>query len=138
MPVLMQVCAIAITIAVIAVSIALIRTLNRLMVTTDELTRTAETIRSSVAQAEAMTRQLRELATDVRSIVPPIQKVANRFGDLGERAAGISNALFAEVEAPVRNTLALITGLRTGARTLLGAISHRVSQSQSNGGYRHE
>jgi len=115
-----------------------VRALNRLMVTTDELTRTAETIRSSVAQAEAMTRQLRELATDVQSIVPPIQKVADRFGDLGERAADISHALFAEVETPVRNTLALITGIRTGTRTFLSALSHRVGQTHTNGGYRHE
>jgi len=137
MPVLLQVCAVIVTLAIVAIALAVTRAMTRFVVASDEFTRTAETIRSSVAQAEAMTRQLRELANELESIVPPIKKVATRFGDLGERAAGITSAVLSEVEAPVRNTLALITGVRTGTRSLLGAITRRMGQP-TNGGYPHE
>ena len=138
MPLILQICAVIVTIAVIAVAFALIKALNRFSTASDEITRTAETVRSSVAQAEAMTRQLRELANELESIVPPIQRVARRFGDIGEQAAGITQAVLNEVEAPVRNTMALITGVRTGTRSLLDALARRTGQTHTNGGYRHE
>jgi len=138
MSLILQICAVVVTIAVIAMAFALIKAMNRFSIASDEITRTAETIRSSVAQAEAMTRQLRELANELESIVPPLQRVARRFGDIGDRAAGITEAVLNEVEAPVRNTMALITGVRTGTRSLLGALARRAGQTQANGGYRHE
>jgi len=131
MPLILQICAVIVTIAVIAVAFALIKALNR-------FSTASETVRSSVAQAEAMTRQLRELANELESIVPPIQRVARRFGDIGEQAAGITQAVLNEVEAPVRNTMALITGVRTGTRSLLDALARRTGQTHTNGGYRHE
>ena len=137
MPVLLQICAVVFTVAIVAIAVAVTRAMGRVVVASDEFARTAETIRTTAAQAEAMTRQLRELADELKTIVPPIQRVANRFGNLGERAAGITDAVLSEVEAPVRNTLALITGVRTGTRSLLGAITRRMGQP-TNGGYPHE
>lgn len=139
MPVLLQVCAVLVTLAVIAVAISVTRAVNRFVLLSDEFSRTNETIRSSVAQAEAMTRQLRELVNEVQSIVPPIKRVADRVGEIGERTVGLTNAILSEVENPVRNTLALITGVRTGTRSLLGALARRVGRpTPTNGGYRHE
>ena len=134
MPVLLQICAVLVTLAVIVIAVSVIRAVNRFVLLSDEFSRTNETIRSSVAQAEAMTRQLRELANEVQSIVPPIKRVADRVGDIGERATGLTSAVLAEVENPLRNTLALLTGVRTGTRSLLGALARRVGQTSTNGG----
>lgn len=137
MSVLLATCAVVVTLAIAAIAIATIRAMRRFEETADEFQRTAEAIRASVVEAEAVTRQIQELAGALEGVVPPLKQAAHRFADLSDRAVSMSNVVLNQVEGPIRNTAALITGVRSGTRSLLSALTRRTSSSNSNGGYDH-
>jgi len=137
MSALMQVCAVIVTLAIATIAIATIRAMRRFEVASHEFTRMAETIRESALQAEIVTRQLQDLAVAMQSVMPPIRNAASRLEALTERATDVSHAMLDQVESPIRNTLAVLTGLRAGTRSLLGSLGRRAGHQQSNGGYDH-
>jgi len=67
-----------------------------------------------------------------------VRRAAARIDEVAERAMRASHAVLDEVEPPLRNTLAVLAGLRTGTRSLIGALSRRANHMQSNGGNNHE
>jgi hypothetical protein len=138
MPVLMQICAVAVTLAIVGIAIATIRAMRRFEVTSHEFSRTAEKVRETVAQAEMVTRQLQDIAVSVQSTLTPVRNAAHRLAAVADRVTEVSNVIVDQVETPVRNTLAVLTGLRTGTRSLLGSLARRVGIRHSNGGYPHE
>jgi hypothetical protein len=135
MPVLIQVCAVAVTLAIVGIAIATIRAMRRFEVTAHEFSRTAEKVRETVAQAEQVTKQLQDIAVSVQSTLSPVRSAASRLAAVADRVTDVSNVIVDQVEIPVRNTLAVLTGLRTGTRSFLGSLVRRVGARHSNGGY---
>ena len=135
---LVQLCIVAATLAMVAIAIAAIRAMMRFEAATHEFTRTAETVRDSVEHAEAVTRQVEDLVASMQSAMAPVRRAAARIDEVTERAMRASHAVLDEVEPPLRNTLAVLAGLRTGTRSLIGALSRRANHIQSNGGKDHD
>jgi len=131
---LVQLCIVVATLAVVAIAIAAMRAMMRIEAATHEFRRTAETVRDAVEHAEAVTRQVQDLVASMHSAVAPVRRTAERIEQVAERATRASHAVLDEVESPLRNTLAVLAGLRTGTRSLIGALSRRASHMQSNGG----
>lgn len=138
MPAIVQICIVVATVAMVATAIAAIRAMMRFEDATHEFTRTAETVRDSVEHAEAVTRQVEGLVASVQTAVAPMRRAADRLDALADRATRASHAVLDEVEPPLRNTLAVLAGLRSGTRSLIGALSRRAHHAQSNGGSDHE
>jgi hypothetical protein len=130
----LEVCAIIVTVAIAVIAIMTIRAMHRFESAAIEFKRTARMVRASVAEAETVTRQVQELAGSIETVVSPLKRAAHRVEELSDRAVGLSNVVLNEVEGPIRNTLALITGVRTGTRSLMGALTRRAGR-ESNGGY---
>ena len=137
MPALLQVCAVVVTLTMVTIAIATIRAMRRFEVASHEFTRMAEAIRESMVQMEAVTRQLQDLAVATRSVMPPIRNAASRLETIADRVSEVSHAMLDQVETPIRNTLAVLTGLRAGTRSLIGALGRRAGRHSSNGGYDH-
>ncbi len=137
MTMLLSLCAVVVTLAVVAIAIATIRAVRHLEATASEFKTTSEAVRVSVREAGAVLRQLQEFSGELETLVPPLKRASARVEQVGDRAVRLSNVILNEVEGPIRNTLALITGVRTGARSLIEALARR-SGSPSNGGYGHE
>jgi biopolymer transport protein ExbB/TolQ len=135
---LVQLCIVVATLAMAAIAIAAIRAMMRFEAAIHEFTRTAETVRDSVEHAEAVTRQVEEFVASMQSAVAPVGRAAVRIDELAERAMRASHAVLDEMEPPLRSTLAVLAGLRTGTRSLIGALSRRANHMQSNGGNGHE
>lgn len=135
---LVQLCIVVTTLAMVAIAIAAIRAMIRFEAATHEFTRMAETVRDSVEHAEAVTRQVQDLVASMQSAMAPLRHTAARIDEVAERAMRVSHAVLDEVELPLRNTLAVLAGLRTGTRSLIGALSRRAQHVQSNGGHDHE
>jgi len=95
-------------------------------------------VRDSVEQAEALTRQVEDLVASIQSAIAPVRHAAARVDELAERAMRASHAVLDEVEPPLRSTLAVLAGLRTGTRSLIRAMSRRANHMQSNGGNDHD
>src|SRR5262245_35142555 len=138
MPVLMQICAVAVTLAIVGIAIATIRAMRRFEVTAHEFSRTAEKVRETVSQAEKVTRQLQDIAVSVQSTLSPVRSAAARLAAVTDRVTEVSNVIVDQVETPVRNTLAVLSGLRSGTRSFLGSLVRRTRSRTSNGGYPHE
>jgi len=134
MPVLLQVCAVIVTLAIAGIAIATITAMRRFEQTAEEFRKTARVVRATVAEAEGVTRQVEELIGSFESVVPPLRRAAERLEDVSHRATNLSSALLNEVEGPIRNTLALVTGVRSGTRSLVQALSRRMHSTQLNGG----
>jgi len=134
---MVQVCIVVVTVSMVAIAIATIRAMMRFEAATHEFTRTAETVRDSVEHAEAVTRQVEVLVASMQSAMAPVQRAAARIDEVAERAMRASHAVMDEMERPLRNTLAVLAGLRTGTRSLIGALSRRANHMQSNGGNDH-
>jgi hypothetical protein len=94
-------------------------------------------VRDSVEHAEAVTRQVEDLVASMQSAMAPVRRAAARIDEVAERAMRASHAVLDEVEPPLRNTLAVLAGLRTGTRSLIGSLSRRANHMQSNGGNDH-
>jgi uncharacterized protein YoxC len=137
MPVLIQVCAVVVTLAMVVIAFATMRATRRLEVAGQEFSRTAEVVRESVRKAEGVAREVQELAVALKSIAPPVRHAADQFGALAERVAEVSNAMLDEVESPIRTTLAVLTGVKTGTRSLFGALARRAHGQHRNGGGDH-
>jgi uncharacterized protein YoxC len=136
MTVLLAVCAVVVTVAIAALAIATVRAMNRLENTAAEIEKTAEMLRGTIAQSEAVIREVHELADSFGSVVPPLRRAADGIEQLSNRAVRISSTVLNEIEAPVRTTMALINGFRTGTRSLVSALTRRAQHTHSNGGYR--
>ena len=138
MPVLLQVCAVIVTVAIVAIAIATVRAMNRVAKSSEDFNRTAEIVRASLGEFQAVTRQFQGMADSLQGLVPPLKRAAHQLEALGDRAVGLTSAMLNEVEKPIRTTLAVVAGMRTGTRTLVTALRDRWSRSHQNGGHDHE
>jgi uncharacterized protein YoxC len=146
---LLTLCAVVVTIAIAAIAIAVLRAMRSFELALDEFRKTADVARASIAEIDVVTRQIRELAVSMESVVTPLKQTSQRIARigervalLGERAVRLSDAVLTQIESPVHQTVALMTGVRTGTQTLwsrlAGRITGRMGHATSNGGYRHE
>ena len=146
---LLTLCAVVVTIAIAAIAVGVLRAMRSLEQSLDEFRKTADVARSSIAEIDVVTRQIRELVVSMESVVTPLQKTSHRIAGigervahLGERAVRLGDAVLTQIESPIHQTVALVTGVRTGTQTLwsrlAGRITGRMDHATSNGGYRHE
>jgi len=139
---LLQVCAVIVTVAIAAIAIATLRAMQRFEHAIDEFRKTADVARASIAEIDVVTRQIRELAVSVEDVVTPLQRVSRRVAALGDRAVDLSDAVLTQIESPIHQTVALVTGVRVGTRTLLQRLRSRfggrVGSTTSNGGFHDE
>ena len=132
MSVLLEICAVIVTIAFAIIAIAVLRAMKRFE---DAIKKTAAVVRASVEDAATATRQVQELADSLESVVPPLRRAAGRVEELSDRAVRLSNVVLNEVEGPIRNTVAMITGVRAATRSLVGSLTRKQDPSTANGGY---
>lgn len=139
---LLQVCAVIVTIAIAAIAIGVLRTMKSFIEATEEFRKTADVARASIAEIDVVTRQIRELAQSMEGVVAPLQRASGRVEQITQRAANISSAVLNEIAGPLTQTVALMTGVRTGTKTLFsrfaGRFVSRMGHATSNGDYRHE
>lgn len=124
MPVLLQICAVIVTLALAAIAIVTVRTMMRFEKAADELSVTAIAIRSSLGQIEGIVAEVRDVVESIREVVPHLQRTVARIEGIGERAAGIADAVLGEIEAPVRVALGVSRGVRSGAGHLVERLTH--------------
>jgi hypothetical protein len=129
MTVLLAVCAVVVTVAIAITAVVTMRAIRR-------FEKTAEILRGAIAHSEAVIHEVHELTDSLGSVVTPLRRAAGGVEQLSDRAVRISSAVLDEIERPVRTTLALINGVRTGTRSLVGALTRRAQHTQSNGGNR--
>ena len=135
MSTLLGVCAVVCTIGFVMIAVAVVRALRKFEDVSGEVSKTAESARLSLAEIRAIAKQVEQLTSSVEL---PLQRAASEVGDVGHRAAQLSHAMLNEVEGPIRTTVAMLVGLRTGTRSLVNLLSRRAGRSQFNGGYSHE
>lgn len=146
---LLTLCAVVVTLSVAAIAVAVLRAMRSLEQSLDEFRKTADVARASIAEIDVVTRQIRELAVSMETVVAPLKRTSQRFAGIGERVAllgdravRLGDAVLTQIESPIHQTVALMTGVRAGTQTLwsrlAGRIAGRMDHATSNGGYRHE
>jgi hypothetical protein len=135
MSTLLGICAVVCTLSFVMITFAILRAVRKFEDVSNEVSKTAESARLSLVEIRAISKQVEQLTSAVEL---PLQRAASEVGDVGHRAAQLSHAMLNEVEGPIRTTVAMLVGLRTGTRSLVNLLSRRAGRTQSNGGYSHE
>ena len=141
MPALVQICIVIVTIGLLGIALLTVRMLTRFFKqATQDISQLTLAVRESVAQIDLVTHETRALVASLRDCVPPVQRVADRFEDIGLRTADLSSALLEELELPVFTAAAVARGVRSGANHLLMRLIRRFTHrhTQIHGGYDHE
>jgi uncharacterized protein YoxC len=139
---LLTLCAVVVTIAIAAIAVGVLRAMRSLEQSLDEFRKTADVARASIAEIDVVTRQIRELALSVENAVAPLHGTSQRLAGIGERAVQLGDAVLNQIESPIHQTVALLTGVRSGTQTLWSRLASRfagrMGHATTNGGYRHE
>jgi hypothetical protein len=123
-PLLVQICVVIVTVAIVAmVGMAVIAAI-RFGGAMARLTTLAE---ASMAQGERIGQEIQGLLGSAREILPPTQRVVDRFSQLGDRAADLSTTVFDEIEAPILNAVAIARGVRFGAVHFVSLLKRRFA-----------
>lgn len=134
---LVQICIVLVTLSFVALVVVTLLAMVRLGQTATRLTATAEL---SMAHIERIVSETQALLVSIREVVPPAQRTAKRFEQLGDRVAGISHVLLDEIEEPVLAVAAVARGVRAGAVRLVSLWSRRfaIQPSSNHGVHDHE
>ena len=130
MPVVLQICAVIVTIAIVAIAAATIRSSNRLVKATDEMKSLSYDVQQWVVQARQVTENAQSILSSVHETVQPLRRVAERFEGIGDRAASLSEAVLTELERPVFNALAFTRGIRSGAAYFFDRLNVRFKHGR--------
>ncbi len=121
--------------AVLVVAVAKLTQLSKQL--SDATDKTVQAVQQSVSHVQGVTQRIDGVVASLGQAVPAIHRVVHQFERVGERASDLSNAVLEEIEAPVRNAVAVARGVRTGTSFLLQALARRAHLSSStNGGQR--
>jgi len=140
MPALIQICIVIVTVGMLAIAIMTVRLMTRLNKATEELSQLTLEARKSVVQFDLVAHETRTLLASLRECVKPVQRVVDRFEDVGQRTADLSSAILEGFELPVFTVAAVTRGVRSGASHFLKRLMHRFTHRYSTiqGGYDHE
>lgn len=130
---LLLICAVIVTIAAVTIAVSFVRLSKR-------LTKVSEEAQLWLVQVQQVTGETRDVLASLRGVVQPVQRVMDRFEQLGERTARMSASLLEEVEGPVRTFVAITRGVRTGTSQFLGRLNSRFrhGRAATDGGIRYE
>lgn len=122
---LLEICAVVVSLAVVAIAVAAVRATSCLDRATNEISKVTVDLQLLIGQANELTREMRETAVSVHGVIAPIRRVVDRFETLGERTASLSAAVLEGIEPPVHTAIALARGVRSVTSFFLGRFSHR-------------
>lgn len=140
MSLLLQICAVVVTIALVAVAIVSIRAMRRFEKAADEFSKTAEMARQTITELQGITQEVQSFAATLGRIAPRLRRIATGFGDIGNRASNLSTTLFQEVGAPVLAAITVVRTMRSGTARFFRVMTRRPSRDRTltNGGVGHE
>ena len=140
MPALVQICIVIVTVGLLAIAVMTARMMSRFIKTTEDISRLTHAVRESAAKLDLVTHESRALVASLGGCVSPVQRAAERFGAVGERAAHVSSTLLEGLELPVFTAAAVARGVTSGATHFLTRIVNRLIHRNSpiHGGNDHE
>jgi methyl-accepting chemotaxis protein len=136
---LIQTCIVLIALSAVTMAVVTVVVGMRLVRLTRELRQPVEkavqVLQQSASEVQAVTRRVDSMVASVGQAVPSIHHAVHQFEQVSERASRLSNAVLEEIEAPVRNAVAVARGVRVGTSALLDALARRAHLgSYRNGG----
>ena len=137
MPALIQICIVIVTIGLLSIAVV---SMTRFHKATRELSHLTHELRGSLVKFDLAAQEARALVASIRGFVPPVERVVDRFEDLGQRTADLSSALLEGLEVPVFTAAAMAHGVRSGASHLLRRLMYRFTHRTTtiHGGYDNE
>ena len=130
MPIILSVCLVIVVTVIVVLAVFIIRLLLRLEKTADEISQSSRAFRDSLSEANLGLRELRQAVASFAEVAAPIRQAAERFGRLGDRAAGITSTLLDEVAEPLMKAVGLWRGIRAAAGYFLARFSRREQDTQ--------
>jgi len=141
MPIIVQACIVAVTLALVAVAIVLIRAITQLQSTAQQLEQTMGHINRTIPEIERTVVEARSVLDTLGSAANRIDSLTSQFAATGERLARASSLVVGEVVEPAVKVAALVKGVRAGASALAGTFLKRrgvVPTTPHEGGNHHE
>lgn len=124
MPVLIQVCIVAATIALIAVAVSLIRVLGQLRRAAEQLERSMIGLDQAIPKVTQAVEEARDVLASVHTMTNQVQGIVSQFEPVGRKAAQISSLFVDEIVEPAGRIAALVRGVKVGASALVGNLFH--------------
>ncbi len=134
MPVILQICLVAVTAGLVVLVVVAVRALKRFERANESISETLGLLRVLLADATHTSGEVRDLARSLGAVSESVRGIAGKFEAVSDRAVAVSSAVLDEVEAPVRSAVGVVRGVRTGTAVLLRKWASRYETAKSNGG----
>ena len=139
MPILVQLCVVAVTAGIVGVCIATIRAIRRLERAADRISDTADSIQGALTDWRAVTDEAHELVMSISTAVPRLNRVAADIEGIGGRVSRMAHLVLDEVSVPVGVAAGVLrTVRRSGNMLLTRVLSGRHASAHNGGGFQHE
>jgi methyl-accepting chemotaxis protein len=100
-----------------------------------ELEKTSRTVQQVTQQVKAISSTVRAIGDSLQESVGRLRRTARRFGDLGHRAAHLTNGSFEDVRETVRRAQSVMRAARELRGLVFRKVAHHPpSPIRSNGG----
>lgn len=125
---LLEICAVVVTVALVAIAVASIRAMKTFQRTADEATRTLAAGRKAAAEVRQIADSIRSIADEVQQSLDGLRKVKQQFADVRERATHLTRGSFAEMRETVREAAGSVRDGRQNATRVLHAARELTEQ----------
>ncbi len=139
MPLLVQICIVAATIAFVAMAVVLIRAIAQLRSTAAQLERTMAHLDTTIPEIERTVVEAREVLDILGTTATRVDGLTKDFVTTGSKLARASSLMVNEVVEPAVQIAALVKGVRAGASSLAGTFFKKrgADSAASNQGGNH-
>ena len=122
MPIVVQICIIAATLALVAVAIVLIRAIGQLRSTMAQLERSMAQLETTIPEIERTVIEARGVLDTLGTVADRVDGLTKDFATTGTKIARASSLVVGEVVEPALQIAALVKGVRAGASSLAGTF----------------
>ncbi len=122
MPLLVQICIVAATLAFVAVTVVLIRAMGQLRATAAQLERTMAHLDTTIPEIERTVVEARAVLDTLGKAASRVDELTKDFVTTGSKLARASSLVVNEVVEPAVQLAAIVKGVRAGATSFAGTM----------------
>ena len=140
MSLLVEICAVIVTMSIVAIAVATMRTLNYMRILVNEFRVLVPDVRRTLARVDALAEEAQAVIAPLKESTSALQRLACQFEALGGRAALLTSTVMEEVETPVFTAVLVARAVRNGAAQLFRRFTRKFNpiSSPQNGGHADE
>jgi uncharacterized protein YoxC len=138
-PLIIQICIGVATLALVVTAVAVVSALAQIKQTAAQVEHTLEKVDRAIPTFIATAEDARLAIETIQRLGTHLDRLGSNVGEVGGRAAKLSNLVLNQVLAPVTKVAAIFTGVKAGTTYLVNGLrKHPRTMTPYQGGNHHE